>query len=117
MTLQGEGATLLSFFQDAFSMNPRFCSDQVQVLESTCSYHRLLQVFACGRLSRIGLNQGKATDRRILTGRNCFRCQEFLSGTQYIGGSALRNKSVMRAAATAVTELPGRRKGYLQNEQ
>lgn len=80
MTLQGEGARLLSFFHDAFSRNPQFCTDQVQVLESTCSYHRLVQVFACGRLSRISLNQGKATDRRIVTGRNCFRCQNFFLG-------------------------------------
>lgn len=80
MTLQGEGVMLLSFFQGAFSNNPQFCSDQVQVLESTCSYCGLLQVFACGRLSRISLNQGKSTDRRILTGRNCFRCQNFFLG-------------------------------------
>lgn len=80
MTLQGAGAMLLSFFQDAFSKNPQFCSDQVQVSEFTCSYRRFLQVFACGRLSRISLNQGRATDRRILTGRDCFRCQNFFLG-------------------------------------
>lgn len=60
---------------DEFSFSlklPKGALDLVQILNPLVDTSRLLRMFAHGKLSRVGPNQGNVLDRRKLIGRNLF---------------------------------------------